>query len=106
MNPDIDNIIDLFGEDYNDNDNDNIERNESFFIAEILKLIQSTNENSLYIYSMLKCILQKQHLLTESHKKEIIEILNIKPKIVEKIVVKEKVVYKERKAKVYDGDDY
>jgi hypothetical protein len=104
MNPDIDNIIDLFGEE--DNDDNIIEKNESYFIAEILKLIQSSNGNQLYIYVMLKTLLSKKDILNDNQIKDIADILNIKPKTIIKEKVVEKIVYKERKAKINNYDDY
>ena len=104
MNPDIDNIIDLFGEE--DNDDNIIEKNESYFIAEILKLIQSSNGNQLYIYVMLKTVLTKKELLNDNQIKELGELLGIKPKTIIKEKVVEKIVYKERKAKINNYDDY
>ena len=99
---DMDNILDLFEED----SNDNYIKNENYYISEVLKLIKSTDNNHLYIYVMLKTLLSKKELLNNNQIKEIADILNIKPKIVDKIIIKEKVVYKERKPRVYDYDDY
>ena len=100
---DIDNILDLF--DCNDNNND-IPINENYFIAEILKLIKESNDFPLYIYVMIKSLLQKKELLNKNQIKEIIDILGLKPEIKEVIKYKEKIVYKERKSRVYEGDDY
>lgn len=102
---DMDNILDLFDCDNNDDDELNIPKNENYYISEILKLIKDSDNFPLYIYCMIKTLLQKKDILNDSQIKEIAEILNIKPKIVEKVVVKEKIVYKERKARVYE-DDY
>ena len=102
---DMDNILDLFDCDNNDDDESNISKNENYYISEILKLIKDSDNFPLYIYCMIKTLLQKKDVLNDSQIKEIAEILNIKPKIVEKVVVKEKIVYKERKARVYE-DDY
>ena len=102
---DMDTICDLF--DYNelDEDDSDIVKNEHYYIAETLKLIKETNDFPLFIYSMLKTLLQKKHLLTDAQIKEISEILNIKPIVKEVVKYKEKIVYKERKPKVYE-DDY
>ena len=102
---DMDNILDLFDCDNNDDDESNISKNENYYISEILKLIKDSDNFPLYIYCMIKTLLQKKDILNDSQIKEIAEILNIKPKIVEKVVIKEKIVYKERKARVYE-DDY
>ena len=101
---DMDNILDLFDIDNNDNDS-SIPKNEHYYISEVLKLIKETNDFPLFIYSMLKTLLQKKHLLNDAQIKEISEILNIKPVVKEVVKYKEKIVYKERKAKVYT-DDY
>ena len=99
---DMDNILDLF--DLDDNDSD-IPKNEHYYISEVLKLIKETNDFPLFIYSMLKTLLQKKHLLNDAQIKEISEILNIKPVVKEVVKYKEKIVYKERKPKIYE-DDY
>ena len=101
---DMDNILDLFDID-DDEDNSNVPKNEHYYISETLKLIKETNDFPLYIYSMLKTLLQKKHLLNDTQIKEISEILNIKPVVKEVVKYKEKIVYKERKPKVYE-DDY
>ena len=101
---DMDNILDLFDIDNNDEDS-SVPKNEHYYISEVLKLIKETNDFPLFIYSMLKTLLQKKHLLNDAQIKEISEILNIKPVVKEVVKYKEKIVYKERKAKVYT-DDY
>ena len=102
---DIDNILDLFDCNDSDEDNSNIPKNEHYYIAEVLKLIKETNDFPLYIYSILKTLLQKKDLLTDAQIKEFADILNIKPIVKEVIKYKEKIVYKERKPKLYE-DDY
>ena len=101
---DMDNILDLFDIDNNDNDS-SIPKNEHYYISEVLKLIKETNDFPLFIYSMLKTLLQKKDLLNDTQIKEISEILNIKPVVKEVVKYKEKIIYKERKQKVY-MDDY
>ena len=99
-------VVDLFGDMESDNeDNDSIPKNENYYIAEVLKLIKDTNDFPLFIYSMIKTLLNKKDLLNESQMRDITEILNIKPEIKEVIKIKEKIVYRDRKPKVYD-DDY
>ena len=101
---DMDNILDLFDIDNNDEDS-SVVKNEHYYISEVLKLIKETNDFPLFIYSMLKTLLQKKHLLNDAQIKEFAEILNIKPVVKEVVKYKEKVIYKERKPKVYT-DDY
>ena len=102
---DMDNICDLFDLDNNDDNNSDIVKNEHYYISEVLKLIKETDDFPLFIYSMLKTLLQKKDLLNDAQIKEISEILNIKPIVKEVVKYKEKIVYKERKPKVYT-DDY
>ena len=101
---DMDNILDLFNLDDND-ENSSVPKNEHYYISEVLKLIKETNDFPLFIYSMLKTLLQKKDLLNDAQIKEISEILNIKPVVKEVVKYKEKIIYKERKQKVY-MDDY
>ena len=102
----MDNIFELFG-DIDELDNDtSIQKNENYYISQILKLMNDADEFPLYIYCMVKTLLQKKDVLNNAQIKEIADILNIKPVIKEKIVVKEKIIYKDRKAKVNNYDDY
>ena len=87
-----------------DDDKDNI--TEENIITEVLRLLNSINDNPLYYYCILKSVLTKKHLLTESNKKEIIDIFDIKPIVKEKIVYREKIIYKEKKPKRVYEDDY
>ena len=102
---DMNTICDLFDCNELDEDDSDIVKNEHYYIAETLKLIKETNDFPLFIYSMLKTLLQKKDLLNDAQIKEISEILNIKPVVKEVVKYKEKIVYKERKPKVYE-DDY
>ena len=98
----MDNILDLF--DIDDEDS-SVPKNEHYYISEVLKLIKETNDFPLFIYSMLKTLLQKKDLLNDAQIKEISEILNIKPVVKEVVKYKEKKIYIDRKPKVYE-DDY
>lgn len=100
-------VVDLFGGiDEPDNYNESIHKNENYYIAEVLKLIKDSNDFPLYIYSMIKTLLSKKDLLSESQIKDIAKTLNIKPEVKEVIKIKEKIVYKERKSKLNNYDDY
>ena len=101
----MDNILDLFNIDNNDDNHSDIVKNEHYYISEVLKLIKETNDFPLFIYSMLKTLLQKKDLLNDTQIKEISEILNIKPIVKEVVKYKEKKIYIDRKPKVY-MDDY
>ena len=73
-------------------------------ITDILKILKSIDDNPLYYYCILKTVLTKKNLLTDSNKKELIELLDIKPIIKEIYVYKEKIVYKEKMKRL--KDDY
>jgi len=102
---DMDNIISLFGGEDPD-DELNTPKNENFYIGKILNLMQDSNNFPLYIYCMIKTLLQKKDVLNDTQLNEIAQILNIKPKIIEKKVTVEKKIYIDRKPKVFAGDDY
>ena len=53
-----------------------------------------------------KPILQQIVLLNDYQKKELGDLLGIKPVVKEVIKIKEKIVYKERKPKANNYDDY
>ena len=69
----------------------------------ILKQLDTTD----HYFHFISTILKKYHTLSEEQKKTIIKFLDIKPVI--KTVIKEKIVYKEKKAKkaqLNTYDDY
>jgi len=100
-------VVDLFGGiDEQDNYDESIPKNENYYIAETLKLIKDTNDFPLFIYSMIKTLLSKRDILSEAQIKDIAKTLNIKPEVKEVIKIKEKIVYKKRKSKLNNHDDY
>ena len=69
----------------------------------ILKNIDTTD----HYFHFLNTILKDYHKLTDKQKEIIQKSLGIQPKIVEKVVVKEKIVYKQaKKANLNTWDDY
>tara|TARA_B100001057_G_C22831604_1_gene943601 strand:- start:1537 stop:1920 length:384 start_codon:yes stop_codon:yes gene_type:complete len=69
----------------------------------ILKNIDSTE----HYFHFVNTILKDYHKLSKDQKQMIQDSLGIKPKIVEKVVVKEKIVYKQAKrAQLNTYDDY
>ena len=83
-------VLDAFSDFQDDN---KIIISEEDLITDILKILKSIDNNPLYYYCILKTVLTKKNLLKEYNKKELIEILDIKPIIKEKVVYKEKIVY-------------
>ena len=69
----------------------------------ILKQLDSVD----HYFHFVNTILKNYHTLSDEQQTIIQDRLGIKPKIVEKVVIKEKIVYKkEKKAKVNAYDDY
>ena len=99
----IKDTLDFFEEFEDDND---ININEEYIISNTLKLLKEINNNLLFYYCIIKTVLTKKELLNDNQIKEIADILNIKPKTIIKEKVVEKIVYKERKAKINTYDDY
>ena len=103
---DMDNIFELFG-DIDEFDSDtSVQKNENYYISQILKLMNDADEFPLYIYCMVKTLLTRKEVLTDKQIKEIADILNIKPVVKEVVKYKEKIVYKDRKTKLNNYDDY
>ena len=69
----------------------------------ILKQLDSVD----HYFHFVNTILKNYHTLSKEQQKIIQDRLGIKPKIVEKVVIKEKIVYKkEKKARINSFDDY
>jgi len=69
----------------------------------ILKQIDTTE----HYFHFVNTILKKYHTLSSEQKEIIQTSLGIQPKIIEKVIVKEKITYKQPpKAKLNDYDDY
>ena len=69
----------------------------------VLKQLDSVD----HYFHFVNTILKNYHTLSEEQQTIIQDRLGIQPKIVEKVVIKEKIVYKkEKKARVNAFDDY
>jgi len=101
----MEDVVDLF-DGLDESGYESISKNENYYIAEILKLIKDTNDFPLFIYSMIKTLLSKKDILSEAQIKDIAKTLNIKPEVKEVVKIKEKIIYKERKSKLNNYDDY
>lgn len=101
-------IIDLFGENTETVYDDMIMNNEEpkeYYIGKAEFVLKQLDDNINY-FEFLKVILKKYHNLNDNQKAELIEFMNIPER--EKIVVKEKIVYREKKSKpkINNYDDY
>jgi hypothetical protein len=69
----------------------------------ILQTIDNTEHYFHFVYTILK----DYHKLTDSQRTTIRDRMGIIPEIVERVVIKEKIVYKEKKKpKINEYDDY
>ena len=100
----IQDTMDLFADLQEEEYEQNI--TEETIISDTLKLLNKIDDNPLLYYCIVKSVFRKQNLLSDVNKKEILHLLNIRPKIKIKEKIVTKTVYKERKPKVYEGDDY
>jgi hypothetical protein len=100
----IQDTMDLFSDILEEECNKNI--TEETIISDTLKLLHKIDDSPLLYYCIVKSVFRKKNLLSDSNKKEILHLLNIKPEIQIKEKIVTKTVYKERKPKVYEGDDY
>ena len=101
-------ILDLFDGNettlYQDSIMDNEEPKE-YYIGKAEFILKQLDDNINY-FEFLKIFMKKYHTLTDSQKKELILFMNIPER--EKIVIKEKIVYREKKTKpkINNYDDY
>jgi len=64
-------------------------------------------DNTEHYFHFVNTILKDYHTLSKEQKESIQDSLGIQPKIVEKVIYKEKIVYKQpKKAKLNTYDDY
>ena len=107
METDFDIISDMFDTVYDDKIESN--KNEEYYIGKAENILQQIEEDKDY-YIFLKVFMKRYHGLNDTHKKDIIDAIGLKPE--EHIVYKEKIVNKEKKASKKDkpklnmNDDY
>ena len=78
---------------------------KEYYIGKAEFILKQLDDNINY-FEFLKIFMKKYHTLTDSQKKELILFMNIPER--EKIVIKEKIVYREKKSKpkINNYDDY
>ena len=101
-------ILDLFDSNETTAYQDSILNNDEpkeYYIGKAEFILKQLDDNINY-FEFLKIFMKKYHTLTDSQKKELIEYMNIPER--EKIIIKEKIVYREKKSKpkINDYDDY
>ena len=101
-------ILDLFDSNETTAYQDSILNNDEpkeYYIGKAEFILKQLDDNINY-FEFLKIFMKKYHTLTDSQKKELILFMNIPER--EKIVIKEKIVYREKKSKpkINNYDDY
>ena len=106
MDSDMDLLLDMMPDENIAYENVEPEQTNEYYqghAEHILKQLDSVD----HYFHFVNTILKNYHTLSEEQQQIIQDRLGIKPKIVEKVVIKEKIVYKkEKKARVNAFDDY
>ena len=106
MHSDMDILMDMMPDEAIVYDTIEINKNNEYYQGQAEHILKSIDTTEHYFH-FVNTILKDYQKLTTEQKKIIQTSLGIQPKIVEKVVVKEKIVYKQsKKAKLNCYDDY
>ena len=106
MHSDMDILMDMMPDENIAYDTIESNKNNEYYQGQAEHILKSIDTTEHYFH-FVNTILKDYRKLTDEQKKIIQTSLGIQPKIVEKVVVKEKVVYKQsKKAKLNCYDDY
>jgi len=106
MHSDMDILMDMMPDENIAYDTIESNKNNEYYQGQAEHILKSIDTTEHYFH-FVNTILKDYRKLTDEQKKIIQTSLGIQPKIVEKVVVKEKVVYKQsKKAKLNTYDDY
>ena len=106
MDSDMDLILDMV-----DDDNiifENIEsgKNNEYYQCQAENVLKNIDTNEHYFHFVMT-IIKKYHTLSQEQQELIQNRIGIRPKVVEKIIIKEKIIYKQsKKTKLNINDDY
>jgi len=106
MHSDMDILMDMMPDENIAYDTIESNKNNEYYQGQAEHILKSIDTTEHYFH-FVNTILKDYRKLTDEQKKIIQTSLGIQPKIVEKVVVKEKIVYKQsKKAKLNTYDDY
>jgi hypothetical protein len=106
MHSDMDILMDMMPDESIVYDTIESGKNNEYYQGQAEHILKSIDTTEHYFH-FVNTILKDYQKLTKEQKKIIQTSLGIQPKIVEKVVVKEKIVYKQsKKAKLNCYDDY
>ena len=106
MHSDMDILMDMMPDENIAYDTIESDKNNEYYQGQAEHILKSIDTTEHYFH-FVNTILKDYRKLTDEQKKIIQKSLGIQPKVVEKVVVKEKIVYKQsKKAKLNCYDDY
>ena len=106
MHSDMDILMDMMPDENIAYDTIESDKNNEYYQGQAEHILKSIDTTEHYFH-FVNTILKDYRKLTDEQKKIIQTSLGIQPKVVEKVVVKEKIVYKQsKKAKLNCYDDY
>ena len=106
LHSDMDILMDMMPDENIVYDTIESDKNNEYYQGQAEHILKSIDTTEHYFH-FVNTILKDYQKLTKEQKKIIQTSLGIQPKIVEKVVVKEKIVYKQsKKAKLNCYDDY
>ena len=106
MHSDMDILMDMMPDENIAYDTIESDKNNEYYQGQAEHILKSIDTTEHYFH-FVNTILKDYRKLTDEQKKIIQTSLGIQPKVVEKVVVKEKIVYKQsKKAKLNYYDDY
>jgi hypothetical protein len=106
MHSDMDILLDMMPDEAIVYDTIEVNKNNEYYQGQAEHVLKSIDSTEHYFH-FVNTILKDYHKLTNQQKDIIQHSLGIQPKVVEKVVVKEKVVYRQsKKVKLNTYDDY
>jgi hypothetical protein len=106
MDSDMDLLLDMMPDENIAYENVEPGKTNEYYQGHAEHILKNIDTNDHYFH-FVNTILKNYHTLSEEQQTIIQDRLGIKPKIVEKVVIKEKIVYKDKKkARVNAFDDY
>jgi len=106
MDSDMDLILDMMPDDNIVFETIESGKNNEYYQAHAEHILRNI-DNADHYFHFVNTILKNYHTLSDEQQTKVRDRMGLKPKLVERIVFKEKVVYKsEKKAKLNQWDDY
>ena len=106
INSDMGLILDMMPDDSIIHEEIESGKPNEYYQGQAEQILQTIDTKEHYFHFVIT-ILKNYHTLNNEQKRKIVELLDIKPKIIEKKIIKEKIVYKQsKKPQLNNYDDY